>query len=122
MKNDSARLRILSARRIALMATTVAGLGVLALAGQPLLTPADSLPGLSAPAHAQTMNAARPVGFADIVEKVKPAVVSVRVKMDAGPQLSSDNFQAPQGQGSPFEFFFKRFGSPDGQGGPGMGG
>ena len=69
------------------------------------------------------MNAARPVGFADIVEKVKPAVVSVRVKVEAGPQLSSDNFQMPQGgQGSPFEFFFKRFGMPDGKGGPGMGG
>src|SRR5215467_8683331 len=123
MNNETARPRILSVRRIALLATTVAGLGALALAGQPLLTPADSLPGLTA-AHAQTTNAARPVGFADIVEKVKPAVVSVRVKMDAGPQLSSDNFQMPQGQGqgSPFEFFFKRFGMPDGQGGPGMGG
>jgi serine protease Do len=125
MNNETAQPRILSVRRIALLATTVAGLCALALAGQPLLTPADSLPGLTA-AHAQTMNAARPVGFADIVEKVKPAVVSVRVKMDAGPQLSSDNFQMPQGQGqgqgSPFEFFFKRFGMPDGQGGPGMGG
>ena len=124
MNNETARPRILSVRRVALLATTVAGLGALALAGQPLLTPADSLPGLTA-AHAQTTNAARPVGFADIVEKVKPAVVSVRVKMDAGPQLSSDNFQMPQGQGqgqgSPFEFFFKRFGMPDGQGGPGMG-
>src|SRR6476660_3698631 len=123
MNNTFARRRILSARRIALLATAVAGLGALALAGQPLLTPADSLPGLSAPAHAQSVNAARPVGFADIVEKVKPAVVSVRVKVEAGPQLSSDNFQMPQGgQGSPFEFFFKRFGMPDGKGGPGMGG
>src|SRR3984893_1852051 len=123
MNNTFARRRILSARRIALLATTVAGLGALALAGQPLLTPADSLPGLSAPAHAQSVNAARPVGFADIGEKVKPAVVSVRVKMEAGPQLSSDNFQMPQGgQGSPFEFFFKRFGMPDGKGGLGMGG
>src|ERR1700730_16855402 len=123
MNNTFARRRILSARRIALLATTVAGLGALALAGQPLLTPADSLPGLSAPAHAQSVNAARPVGFADIVEKVKPAVVSVRVKMEAGPQLSSDNFQMPQGgQGSPVEFFFKAFCIPAGKGGPGMGG
>jgi serine protease Do len=120
MKNETApRRRILSARRIALLATTVAGLGALALAGQPLLTPTESLPGLAA--HAQTVSTARPIGFADIVEKVKPAVVSVRVKMEAGPQLSSDNFQAPQGQGSPFEFFFKRFGMPDGQGGMGQG-
>ncbi len=114
------RPRVLSARRIALLATTVAGLGALALAVQPVFAPGESLPGLSAPAHAQNMNAARAVGFADIVEKVKPAVVSVRVKVEAGPQLSSDNFSMPQGpQGSPFEFFFKRFGMPDGQGGMG---
>src|SRR5262245_42706425 len=123
MTNDTApRPRVLSARRIALLATTVAGLGALALAGQPLFTP-DTLPGLSAPAHAQNANVARPAGFADIVEKVKPAVVSVRVKVEAGPQLSSDDFQIPQGQqgqqGSPFEFFFKRFGMPNGQGGQG---
>ena len=31
---------------------------------------------------------ARPTGFADIVEKVKPAVISVRVKMRADAQLS----------------------------------
>jgi serine protease Do len=118
MKNETApRRRILSARRIALLATTVAGLGALALAGQPLLTPTESLPGLAA--HAQTVSTARPIGFADIVEKVKPAVVSVRVKMEAGPQLSSDNSEIPQG--SPFEFFFKRFGMPDGQGGMGRG-
>jgi serine protease Do len=118
-ENTAPRPRILSARRFALLATAVAGLGALALAGQPVFAPNDSLPGLSAPAHAQSVNAARPAGFADIVEKVKPAVVSVRVKMEAGPQLSSDNFSMPQG--SPFEFFFKRFGSPDGQGGMGQG-
>ena len=39
---------------------------------------------LASPAYAQT--AQRPVGFADIVEKVKPAVISVRVKVDGGPQ------------------------------------
>jgi serine protease Do len=118
-ENTAPRPRILSARRFALLATAVAGLGALALAGQPVFAPNDSLPGLSAPAHAQSVNAARPAGFADIVEKVKPAVVSVRVKMEAGPQLSGDNFSMPQG--SPFEFFFKRFGSPDGQGGMGQG-
>jgi serine protease Do len=118
MQNETApRPRVLSARRVALLATAVAGLGALALAAGPVFAPGESLPGLSTPAHAQSINASRPVGFADIVEKVKPAVMSVRVKMDAGPQLSSDNFQAPQG--SPFEFFFKRFGFPDGEGGMG---
>jgi serine protease Do len=117
--NSAPRPRILSARRVALLATAVAGLGALALAAEPVFAPSDSLPGLSAPAHAQNVNTARPAGFADIVEKVKPAVMSVRVKVEAGPQLSSDNFSMPQGQGSPFEFFFKRFGMPDGQGGQG---
>ena len=49
----------------------------------------------------------RPVlrGFADIVEKVKPAVISVRVKVNAGPQNSSFEGQLPQG----FERFFRRY-------------
>ena len=34
----------------------------------------------------QAQNLARPVGFADIVEKVKPAVISVRVKVRRRPQ------------------------------------
>ena len=37
-----------------------------------------------------------PTGFADIVEKVKPAVISVRVKMrtEAQPSASSDDENA----------------------------
>ena len=44
--------------------------------------------GYTGPAHAQNLTEKvqqlpqRPVGFADIVEKVKPAVISVRVKID----------------------------------------
>ena len=59
-----------------------------------------------------------PVGFADIVEKVKPAVISVRVKMErpAHSGLSDDDLPFPPG--SPFEHFFKRFGMPNsGEGG-----
>ena len=36
---------------------------------------------LLAPAHAAEM--ARPAGFADIVEKVKPAVISIKVRLSA---------------------------------------
>ena len=56
----------------------------------------------------------RPVGFADIVEKVKPAVISVRVKIDRPSEsgLSGDD-DLPFPPGSPFERFFKRFGSPN---------
>jgi serine protease Do len=108
--------RLLSGRRLALLASA-AGISValvfgIEVVGQPLTL-------LSTPAHAQA--AQKPVGFADIVEKVKPAVISVRVKMNAGPQMSefgdSDN---PFGPNSPFQFFFKRFGQEMPGQGPGM--
>jgi serine protease Do len=55
---------------------------------------------------------AQPTGFADIVEKVKPAVVSVRIKM-TGQQTSWNSDDLPFPKGSPMEQFFRRFGSPD---------
>src|SRR5262249_42952770 len=60
-------------------------------------------------------NAQRPVGFADIVEKVKPSVISVRVKMDGGPRMTGFDGESPFPPGSPMERFFRRFGMPDGQ-------
>ncbi len=49
--------------------------------------------------QAQTVQ--RPIGFADIVEKVKPAVISVRVKMNVSPENSSfEGGQLPQGFGA----------------------
>jgi serine protease Do len=61
--------------------------------------------------------------FADVVEKVKPAVVSVRVKVDAvadrGDGDDAEAFGLPDlPPGSPMERFFRRF--RDGQGGPGF--
>src|ERR1044072_4472006 len=40
----------------------------------------------------------RPIGFADIVEKVKPAVISVRVNIDrpSEPNLSEDDLPFPR--------------------------
>ena len=108
--------RILSIRRAALLASTVAGI----TAGAFLLAP--SIAPYAAPAFAQNLSQeaqhlARPAGFADMVEKVKPAVISVRVKTRAGTQLSLDD-DLPFPKGSPMEQFFKRFGAPDGA--PGM--
>jgi len=56
-----------------------------------------------------------PIGFADIVEKVKPAVISVRVKVDGGSQTNGvgDN-EVPPG----LREFFRRFGMPDLPGNP----
>src|SRR4051812_47882413 len=114
------KTRVLPMRRLALMATTVAGLAVGGFLVAPTLSPYTPL------AQAQNLSQeaqhlARPSGFADIVEKVKPAVISVRVKMrtDAEPSASSDD-ENPFPKGSPMEKFFKRFGMPDGgQGSPG---
>ncbi len=52
----------------------------------------------------------QPPSFADVVEKVNPAVVSVRVKSQQ-PELSADNQDFPfQFQpGSPMERFFRQF-------------
>ena len=113
--------RNLSVRRMALLATTIAGFGAAAFFAPYAAPKTDFFAG---PAHAQNLSQQaqqlpqKPVGFADIVEKVKPAVISVQVKMerpaDAG--LSSDELPFPPG--SPFERFFKRFGMPNnGQGG-----
>jgi serine protease Do len=98
---------IRTARRLVLLAST-AGLGIAVLLGGPGNFP--PLPALSTPALAQ--NAQRPAGFADIVEKVKPAVISVRVRLDEGPQTSSDE-GVPFPPGSPFDRIFRQFGAPN---------
>src|SRR5664279_885208 len=107
--------RVLSARRVILLATTIASLGAAALVIGPGLNlggyPAALAQNLTEQAH----RLQAPIGFADIVEKVKPAVISVRVKVDGGSQtngLSSD--QVPPG----LQEFFRRFGMPDMQNGP----
>jgi serine protease Do len=110
--------RILSARRIGLLATTIAGLGAAALFVAPSLAPNAAF--FAAPAHAQNLTQQaqqlpqHPVGFADIVAKVKPAVISVRVKMEKEetPGLSEDEVPFPPG--SPFDRFFRRFGNQNG--------
>jgi len=63
-------------------------------------------PMLNTAAYAQT--AQRPVGFADIVEQVKPAVISVRVKMDGGPRLMGFDALPRATPGSPMDRFFRR--------------
>jgi serine protease Do len=105
---------VLSARRLGLLASAaIIGAGVI-FSGAHFIPRSDTF--LAAPAYAQS--AQRPVGFADIVERVKPAVISVRVKVDNGPRTMSFDGDSPFPPGSPMERFFRRFGSPDGDGGP----
>ncbi len=73
----------------------------------------------TAPANAAestTSTSQAPAGFADLVSKVKPAVISVRVKINAAddPQLmqqDSDQDPIPFQPGSPMYKFFQQFGS-----------
>ena len=113
------RRSLFSARKFALMASVVAGLGVASYG----LSPAPhSFDMFSTPAHAQVdkqvKQVAQPTGFADIVERVKPSVISVRVNIaekvakDDSANKNDDN--SPFQPGSPMERFFKRFGGPDG--------
>src|SRR5471032_1142150 len=112
------RARILPLRRLALLATTIAGLAVGGLVLAPTLSP-FAPQALAQNLSQEAQHLARPSGFADIVEKVKPAVISVRVKMRVDAQATSSEDEMPFPKGSPMEKFFKRFGAPEGgQGGP----
>jgi serine protease Do len=113
--NPVRKLRAPSPRRVALLAG-VAVLGASVLFAGAGFNLNSSLGTLAPAAHAQSLQ--RPVGFADIVEKVKPAVVSVRVKMDGGPRTMGLNGDLPFPKGSPMDRFFRQFGMPD-DGNPG---
>jgi serine protease Do len=118
------RRSLFSARKFALMASVVAGLGVAGYGLSP--APHDIF---SSAAHAQVdkqvKQVAQPTGFADIVERVKPSVISVRVNIgekvatDDSANKNNDDNDSPFQPGSPMERFFKRFGGPDGMP-PGM--
>jgi len=117
------RRSLFSARKFALMASVVAGLGVAVYGFSPSSRPVDVF---SSPAHAQVNNEVRkverPVGFADIVERVKPSVISVKVNINekiAKDDSTNNNDDSPFQPGSPMERFFRRFGGPDGMP-PGM--
>src|SRR5690349_8915452 len=81
---------VLTARRLVLLAT-VAGLGATALFAD---VQSRAFPGVTGVAVAES--AQRPIGFGDLVEKVKPAVIAVRVKMHASPEMMGfDGNRAP---------------------------
>ena len=103
----------LSARRLALLASA-AVLGVAVVAAGPLSY--RTLTHSSFTTSAQAAEAAyAPTGFADIVATVKPAVISVRVKIDEaadttgmGQNEQGNSHQIPEGM----QKFFQQFGSP----------
>ena len=91
------------ARRLALLASA-AGLAIAVVATGTSGFNTPNLPSAITTAHAETMQ--RSTGFSDVVEKVKPAVISVRVKVDATAQMMSmnDNHEVnPMQPGGPLE-------------------
>jgi serine protease Do len=110
------RRSLLSARKFALMASVVAGLGAAVYGFGPSAGPIDVF---STSAHAQVNNevrkVAQPIGFADIVERVKPSVISVKVNINEKiAKNDGDDDASPFQPGSPMERFFRRFGGQDG--------
>ncbi len=105
---------LLSARKLALMASVATGLGIAVYGVSPSSVGLDIF---GSPAHAQAKNvvsgAAQPQGFADMVEGVKPSVISVKVTMKEGASDAANKSDG-DGSGSPMERFFRQFGGPDG--------
>lgn len=99
-ERQSPNARRVSVRRLALTSTAVAALAAGALLVAPSIVPRGHN------VFAQSQNIARPVGFADIVERVKPAVISVRVKSER-PQANVEVPFPPE-----FDDFFRR-GAPN---------
>jgi len=106
--------KLLPARRLALLAS-VAGLGAAVLFAGPGAI--DAL--APSAASAQTAQTQKIASFADVVAKVKPAVVSVRVKMNDETTRGMTGFNnddedaAPRRFGPDMEQFFRRFGMPN---------
>jgi serine protease Do len=112
---------LFSARKVALMASVLTGLAVCGFGSS-----SDHLDIFSSAAHAQVNNAVssagQPIGFADMVERVKPSVISVKVTMKERASDTANKSDA-DGAGSPMERFFRQFGGPDGSPqNPGRGG
>ncbi len=111
--NKTSRRSIVNKVAAALIASTVLGVGVSSFSG------AITGPAAAEAVHIQTPAAAP--GFADLIEKVSPAVVSVRVKSNVQPasdmqfNFNGQNFdQLPPPLQKFFRDFGPQFGTPNG--------
>jgi serine protease Do len=109
--NEKPQRRILSARRLTLLGSVaVIGAG-LVLAGPHGYNQFTERAVAAMPA---SMTQQVPAGFADLIGKVKPAVISVRVRVDQGAEESmlgpNGEDQSQSFKGTPFERFFHQHG------------
>jgi serine protease Do len=112
--NPQKQRKSLSARRLVLLAS-VAGVGAALMLAGPGGYNAAGLPAWTSSASAADSTLQHPVGFADLVTKVKPAVISVRVKIPASAEPTMQNGDddedaVPSVPGSPMDKFFQQFG------------
>ncbi|MGD9711753.1 MAG: Do family serine endopeptidase [Thermomicrobiales bacterium] len=96
---------------LALLSGSAAGFATHALSAATVFGPT-----INAAARTPASAVAVP-GFSTLVEAVKPAVVSVRIRAEEGTQSPSSADQPKPFEGTPFEKFFKDFPWPDAQGG-----
>jgi len=99
-----------SSRLRTTLLSSAAALAIAALAGGSIGL-GGGMAGLTGPSMAQAAEQSTPPGFADLVAKVKPAVISVRVKIERESSADDNDNEAPR-RNSPFYRFF--FG-PNGQ-------
>ena len=110
MSEERSNLTTRKIRNRALLGTAAAVVLGGVLAGEAVL-----LPKSTALADAVRVEGVQPVSFADVVEKVRPAVVSVRVKTPADDKEEMSGMNSDPGEsfdfpkGSPMEKFFKQF-------------
>ena len=112
LKPSTAR-EVLGTRRVTLLASVAALGAAVLIAGPGGYAPS----GFTASARATEAVAQHPASFADVVAKVKPAVISVRVKMDAVTdagmtEQNGGEEMNPQDPNSPMYKFFRYF-SPE---------
>ena len=88
-------------------------LSLIALAMTAWLTAPDLLIGFqAAAAEVDAIGAPAPLGFADIIGRVKPAVVGVRVRIEEAAPSEEPQQKNPFPPDSPLDRFFRQFGVP----------
>ena len=111
-----------SLRAALLGAVALAALGGVAV--ETSVAPVSAADTITQTAATTVQAPAGPASFADVVDRVKPAVVSVKVKLtDADPVDDEDSDGIPGmpdiPKNSPFYHFFRHFGMPEGNNGDG---
>jgi serine protease Do len=101
-----------------LRAALLGAVALAALGGVAVETSVAPVSAAATTAEAPAVHApAGPASFADVVDRVKPAVVSVKVKLSDADQVDDDDSDAAPGlpdipKNSPFYRFFRHFGVP----------